>query len=56
MSMSTLAARIGTTLVALWLVVGLAGTASAMPSLYSADGSTPTTTDDCYPGDGHSWH
>jgi hypothetical protein len=44
MSMSTFAAKIGTTLIALCLAVGFAGTASASP----ADG--------CYSGDGHSWH
>lgn len=54
MSMSTLAARIGTTLIALCLSVGLAGTASATPDDHS--GSDPAGTSECYPGDGHSWH
>lgn len=54
MSMSSFAAKIGTTLIALCLAVGMAGTASATPTSHSE--MAPPILAGCYLGDGHSWH
>ena len=56
MSMSSFAAKIGATLIALCFAVGMAGTASAAPVGHSGSGSAPAAAEDCYPGDGHTWH
>jgi hypothetical protein len=56
MSMSTFAARIGTTLIALCLAVGVAGTASAAPASHTDGEMAAPIYPGCYLGDGHSWH